>query len=102
MKSRGLTADQIRTGIHASGVYQAVLRSSIRSQSDEPKNVIVPDFETAGYLAHMFPGCKLEPIDIGVSGAFKSQSLVGREYMVLMQRKLSGIENVKERMILGS
>jgi hypothetical protein len=74
LKSRGLTAGQIRTGIHASSVYQAVLRSSIRSQSDQPKKIIIPDLETAAYLANLFPGCKLERIDIGVSGLFKSNS----------------------------
>ena len=30
--------------------------------------------ETAGYLSNMFLGCKLEQIDIGVSGLFKSNS----------------------------
>jgi hypothetical protein len=34
------------------------------------------------------------------AGAFKSKS-PGREYMALIQRKLRGTENVKERIILG-
>jgi hypothetical protein len=102
LKSRGLTADQIRIGIHASGVYQAVLRSSIRSQSDEPKNIIVPDFETADYLANMFPDASLTQSILAFQEGLSQNLLAGREYMVLMQRKLRGIENVKERIILRS
>jgi hypothetical protein len=71
LKSRGLTGDQIRIGIHASSVYQAILRSSIRSRSDQPKKIMVPNFETANYLANMFPGCKLEQIDVGIPKGFK-------------------------------
>ncbi len=51
LETRGVSPAQVRIAVQGSSVYQAVLRTSIRSDSDHPKIIVVPDRETAEWLA---------------------------------------------------
>ena len=74
LRSREVTAEQVRMAIHMNNVYQAVLRSSIRSQSTDRKKIFVPDYDTACYLASLFPDCKLEQLNGHGLIEFKSKT----------------------------
>jgi len=66
LETRGVSPAQVRIAIQGSSVYQAALRTSIRSDSDHPKIIVVPDRETAEWLAKQFPGCRLERLQVGI------------------------------------
>jgi hypothetical protein len=54
----------VKTGHFRYAVYQAVMRCSIRSPQDMTrKRVVVMDRGTAEWLANLFPGAAVEPLD---------------------------------------
>lgn len=60
----GVSGDEVRTAIYRSAVYQAVMRCSIRNPDDlTPKNIVVMDKDTADWLANIFPGASVQPLD---------------------------------------
>jgi hypothetical protein len=68
LKSRGISNEEVHTGIYCSTVYQSVMRSSIRDPEDaNPKTIIVPDRTAAEYLQKLFPGSRIEKLKTGIS-----------------------------------
>ncbi|MPR12948.1 hypothetical protein [Microvirga tunisiensis] len=64
MESCKISGEELRTAHYRSAVYQAVMRCSIRKPGDEnPKRVVVMDRDTAEWLANLFPGAKVQPLD---------------------------------------
>lgn len=64
MQAEGIDGEELRTGHYRTAVYQAVMRISIRDpQSEEPKLVVVMDKSTAEWLADLFPGADVTPLD---------------------------------------
>lgn len=61
LASHGISGDEVRTGHYRTAVYQAVMRCSIRNPDDaHPKHLVVMDRDTAEWLAHLFPGSRVE------------------------------------------
>ncbi|MFG1299307.1 hypothetical protein V5F49_05875 [Xanthobacter sp. V3C-3] len=61
----GLSNPEIDVGMHCNGIYQALMRSSLRdAKSTTKKMVIVPDKRVADWLAEVFQGATLVSIDI--------------------------------------
>jgi hypothetical protein len=73
LKSKRVIPAQVSIAIHGNHVYQAVLRTSIRTSCRKHKTILVPDSETAAYLSALFPNSKIETVDIGIKDAFKSK-----------------------------
>ena len=64
MQARGVDADALRTAHYRSSVYQAVMRISVRNPDDAaPKAVVVMDQATAHWLAGLFPGAHVQPMN---------------------------------------
>lgn len=64
MQSRGVDAEALRTAHYRSTVYQAVMRISVRNPTDvNGKTVIVMDRATAYWLADLFPGARVQPLN---------------------------------------
>ncbi|MBM6584416.1 hypothetical protein ILT44_29925 [Microvirga sp. BT689] len=64
METHGISGDEIKTAHYRSAVYQAVMRCSARKPDDEnPKQFVVMDRTTAEWLADLFPGAQVEPLD---------------------------------------
>ncbi|MCG5238126.1 DEAD/DEAH box helicase family protein [Xanthobacter oligotrophicus] len=61
----GLTDDDINIGIHCHGIYQALMRISLRDwKSISKKKIIVPDERAAFWLSNVFRGSALKSIPI--------------------------------------
>ena len=64
MEGLGISGDEVRTAHYRTAVYQAVMRISIRNPQDTThKGVVVMDRDTAEWLADLFPGASVEPLD---------------------------------------
>lgn len=64
MEGLGISGDEVRTAHYRTAVYQAVMRISIRNPADTThKGVVVMDRDTAEWLADLFPGAEVEPLD---------------------------------------
>jgi hypothetical protein len=64
MEGLGISGDEVRTAHYRTAVYQAVMRISIRNPADTtPKGVVVMDRDTAEWLADLFPGATIKPLD---------------------------------------
>jgi len=64
LEGHGISGDEVRTAHYRCAVYQAVMRCSIRNPKDpNPKRVVVMDRDTAEWLADLFPGAQVEPLD---------------------------------------
>ena len=62
----GFGSREVKRAGYWQAVYQAVMRISPRNPDDlNPKTVIVMDRATAEWLASMFPGCTVRPLDVG-------------------------------------
>jgi hypothetical protein len=60
---KGLTADDVRTAIYRTSVYQAALRISIRNMTDaNPKRIQVVDKSTAIWLGQLIANAKIEKL----------------------------------------
>lgn len=58
--NQSISQEELITAMHRQIVYQAVCRSSIRDlTSDQPVHFLVPDEETAKWLANWWPGCQV-------------------------------------------
>jgi hypothetical protein len=67
LDSRGLSGGRVRAFTYYSQAYQAVLRTSLRDPNNRtPKRILVPDHDLAKYLHDVFPGSRLEKLDIGL------------------------------------
>jgi hypothetical protein len=64
MGDRGINGEEMKTAHYRGAVYQAVMRCSARNPKDpHPKRFLVMDRGTAEWLAGLFPGAKVEPLD---------------------------------------
>lgn len=64
METRGVDAEALRTAHYRSAVYQAVMRISVRNPANiEPKTIVVMDQSTAFWLAELFEGSKVQPLN---------------------------------------
>jgi hypothetical protein len=67
LRSRGITASDVRRAIHFQSVYQAAMRTSIREPDNtNPKVIIVPDRFSAEYLQSLIPGSTTERLETGI------------------------------------
>lgn len=65
VESRQISGDEVRAAHYHSHVYQSVMRISLRNPDDRsPKEVIVIDKGAADYLADLFPGAKVQRMDV--------------------------------------
>jgi hypothetical protein len=64
LESTGLDGTEVRRACYWQAVYQAVMRISVRNPGDQTrKTAIVMDRATADWLADLFPGCAVQPLD---------------------------------------
>jgi hypothetical protein len=64
----GISGDEVRGFTYLASAYQAIMRTSIRDpESRTPKRILGPDLFVAEYLHDVFPGSKIEKLDIGVA-----------------------------------
>lgn len=64
MATESINGEELRTSHYRTAVYQAVMRISIRNpESDDPKLVVVMDRATAEWLAGLFPGAEVVPLE---------------------------------------
>jgi hypothetical protein len=67
LQTQGLSGDDVRTAIYYAGAYQSAMRTSIRDPGNlQPKRIVVPDRGLAEYLHKLFPGSRLERLDVGI------------------------------------
>ena len=67
LESRGLRGGEVRAFTYYAAAYQAIMRTSIRDPDNrQPKTILVPDWGLAEYLHDIFPGSKIEKLDIGI------------------------------------
>jgi hypothetical protein len=67
LQTQGLSGGDVRTAIYYTGAYQSVMRTSIRDpRNQQPKRILVPDRGLAEYLHELFPGSRIERLDIGI------------------------------------
>jgi hypothetical protein len=63
MNANGISGDEVRTAHYRTAVYQAVMRCSARDPNDRnPKRFVVMDRSTADWLANLFPGAAVQPL----------------------------------------
>jgi hypothetical protein len=120
LKSRGLSNEDIRACIYHATCYQSIMRISTRDPHDtNPKRVLVPDRGAAEHLQSLFPGSKLEWLDVGIpkgstikkggrpkkhssNAARRSQQRKNaREKLLSHMRKLIGQRVAQDHMIQG-
>lgn len=64
MDAQHISGDEVKTAHYRGAVYQAVMRCSARNPADQnPKQFVVMDRGTAEWLADLFPGAEVEPLD---------------------------------------
>lgn len=64
MGDKGINGEEIKTAHYRGAVYQAVMRCSARNPDDpNPKRFVVMDQGTAEWLADLFPGATIAPLD---------------------------------------
>lgn len=64
MEASGISGDEVKTAHYRTAVYQAVMRCSARNPNDcNPKRFVVMDRSTADWLADLFPGSAVQPLD---------------------------------------
>ena len=62
----GLDGSEVRQAIYFAGAYQSIMRTSLRDpENRQSKRILVPDWALAEYLHEIFPGSKIERLDIG-------------------------------------
>jgi hypothetical protein len=67
LQSRGLSGGEVRGFTYFAEAYQAILRTSLRDPGNrQPKRILVPDRGLAEYLHDVFPGSRIEKLDIGL------------------------------------
>jgi hypothetical protein len=67
LESQGLSGGDVRRCTYFAGAYQGVMRTSIRNPDNlDPKRILVPDLGLAEYLQRLFPGSRIERLDIGL------------------------------------
>jgi len=74
LEHRGLSGGDVRRFTYLASVYQSVMRSSIRNPDNrDPKRILVPDRGAADYLRELFPGSKIERLEIGLPEALNKK-----------------------------
>jgi hypothetical protein len=68
LQSRGPSGGEVRGFTYFAEAYQAIMRTSIRTPDNNrnPKRILVPDRGLAEYLHDVFPGSRIEKLDIGL------------------------------------
>jgi hypothetical protein len=67
LESRGLSGGEVRGFTYNAEAYQAIMRTSLRDPGNrQSKRILVPDRGLAEYLQDVFPGSKVEKLDIGL------------------------------------
>ena len=67
LQSRGLSGGEVRGFTYYAEAYQAIMRTSLRDPGNrQPKRILVPDRGLAEYLQDVFPGSRVEKLDIGL------------------------------------
>lgn len=68
LQSRGIHGGEVRAFTYFAEAYQAIMRTSIRTPDNrQPKRILVPDRALAEYLHDVFPGSRIEKLDIGIT-----------------------------------
>ena len=63
----GLDGAEVRQAIYFAGAYQSIMRTSLRNPDNcQPKRIVVPDRALAEYLHRIFPGSKIERLNVGL------------------------------------
>jgi hypothetical protein len=100
LKSLGIEGDEVRAFTYFSAAYQAILRTSIRvTESLSLKRILVPDLSLAEYLHEVFPGSKLQKLDIGLVEQPPKKPGRPRKHATNRARVAAQRHNVKERKI---
>ncbi len=60
LQKRGVSPDEVRTALFRQAAYQGLMRIAIRNPADDRrKTVVVPDLDTAVWVADLFAGCRV-------------------------------------------
>lgn len=77
MEGLGISGDEVRTAHYRTAAYQAMMRCSVRNPADTThKGIVVMDRDTAEWLADLFPGAEVQPLD--GTGALPRKGQAGR------------------------
>jgi hypothetical protein len=97
----GLDPAEVKRACYWQAVYQAVMRISVRNPEDKtPKTVIVMDRATADWLAGLFPGCAVAPLDGVVGIPAKSKGGRPRKHLCDADRKLAHRDRFKRELAI--
>ena len=65
LETQGLPGGEVRRAIYFATAYQSVMRTSMRDPGNtDPKRILVPDRGLADYLHGLFPGSRIERLEI--------------------------------------
>jgi len=65
LETQGLSGGEVRQAIYFATAYQSVMRTSMRDPGNtDPKHILVPDRGLADYLHGLFPGSRIERLEI--------------------------------------
>jgi hypothetical protein len=104
LEELGFSREIIRRAIALESVYQAVCRCVIRNLiSARPVVMIVPDRDSADFVAARFPGCRVAPLDVAVpaelsddSGVQVATDPVTRQMLPRAQLRQRSLDNASE------
>jgi hypothetical protein len=100
LETQGLTGDEVTMAIYFQGAYQAVMRTSTRDPSSTtPKRILVPDLPLAEYLHGLFPGSRLEHLEIGLGEEIKKQVGRPRKHASGKERTAASRERAREEQL---
>lgn len=97
LESTGLNGTEVRRACYWQAVYQAVMRISVRNPGDQTrKTAIVMDRATADWLADLFPGCAVQPLDGWAAMPAKGKGGRPRKYLCDADRKAAYRDRIKD------
>lgn len=101
LKSRGLSSQEIRACIYYATCYQSIMRISTRNPDDtDPKRILVPDLGAAQHLQGLFPGSKIEWLDIGIpKGSMGKEGGRPRKHSSNAARRSQQRKNAREKLL---
>jgi hypothetical protein len=97
LESTGLDGAEVRRACYQQAVYQALMRISVRNPKDRtPKTAIVMDRATADWLADLFPGCVVQPLDGLAAMPAKGKGGRPRKYLCDADRKAAYRDRIRD------
>jgi hypothetical protein len=105
LEFRGVSGDELKLSLSCQDTYQAIMRGSLRNESQTRKSVFVPDRVSAGYIHALFPGSKISRNLYGLDNEKPESKNRGRDVAPAEREKARREENrlnLQKGMILST